>query len=249
MVRYLVYIALKYLNFYCINCNQFYTTISLKKAFHIYIMDLHNRKERSDMILEPLQVMTQLAILSYSPIGTKVSVSDNILQLHKPHLFQGVYRWYNSDGKDDLYYLFHAIRRYYKWYKKELVSDDDDDEDNSDFEQEADDENNKIIIFNYILKCGISGLDKLIQTYSATEQTTITHTLQLYKNILSMETPDVFKNASEDSVSIDTVFQNIKSVYSDNMLELLYNGLVLLESCEEIYKPYYRWFTKVNYTY
>ena len=141
-------------------------------------MDLHNRKERSDMILEPLQVMTQLAILSYSPIGTKVSVSDNILQLHKPHLFQGVYRWYNSDGKDDLYYLFHAIRRYYKWYKKELVSDgDDDDDENSDFEQEADDENNKIMIFNYILKCGISGLDKLIQTYSATEQTTITHTL------------------------------------------------------------------------
>ena len=202
-------------------------------------MDLHNRKERSDMILEPLQVMTQLAILSYSPIGTKVSVSDNILQLHKPHLFQGVYRWYNSDGKDDLYYLFHAIRRYYKWYKKELVSDDDDDEDNSDFEQEADDENNKIMIFNYILKCGISGLDKLIQTYSATEQTTITHTLQLYKNILSMETPDVFKNASEDSVSIDTVFQNIKSVYSDNMLELLYNGLVILDKCDEIYKPYY----------
>ena len=201
-------------------------------------MDLHNRKERSDMILEPLQVMTQLAILSYSPIGTKVSVSDNILQLHKPHLFQGVYRWYNSDGKDDLYYLFHAIRRYYKWYKKELVSDEDD-EDNSDFEQEADDENNKIMIFNYVLKCGISGLDKLIQTYSATEQTTITHTLQLYKNILSMETPDVFKNASEDSVSIDTVFQNIKSVYSDNMLELLYNGLVILDKCEEIYKPYY----------
>ena len=201
-------------------------------------MDLHNRKERSDMILEPLQVMTQLAILSYSPIGTKVSVSDNILQLHKPHLFQGVYRWYNSDGKDDLYYLFHAIRRYYKWYKKELVSDDDD-EDNSDFEQEADDENNKIMIFNYILKCGISGLDKLIQTYSATEQTTITHTLQLYKNILSMETPDVFKNASEDSVNIDTVFQNIKSVYSDNMLELLYNGLVILDKCDEIYKPYY----------
>ena len=201
-------------------------------------MDLHNRKERSDMILEPLQVMTQLAILSYSPIGTKVSVSDNILQLHKPHLFQGVYRWYNSDGKDDLYYLFHAIRRYYKWYKKELVSDDDDDE-NSDFEQETDDENNKIMIFNYILKCGISGLDKLIQTYSATEQTTITHTLQLYKNILSMETPDVFKNASEDSVSIDTVFQNIKSVYSDNMLELLYNGLVILDKCDEIYKNYY----------
>ncbi len=201
-------------------------------------MDLHNRKERSDMILEPLQVMTQLAILSYSPIGTKVSVSDNILQLHKPHLFQGVYRWYNSDGKDDLYYLFHAIRRYYKWYKKELVSDNDYNE-NSDFEDEDSDENNKILIYNYILKCGISGIDKLIQTYSATEQTTITHTLLLYKNILSMETPDVFKDPTADSVNIDTVFQNIKTIYSDNMLELLYHGLVLLEKCEEIYKPYY----------
>ena len=201
-------------------------------------MDLHNRKERSDMILEPLQVMTQLAILSYSPIGTKVSVSDNILQLHKPHLFQGVYRWYNSDGKDDLYYLFHAIRRYYKWYKKELVSDTDYNE-NSDFEDEDSDENNKILIYNYILKCGISGIDKLIQTYSATEQTTITHTLLLYKNILSMETPDVFKDPTADSVNIDTVFQNIKTIYSDNLLELLYHGLVLLEKCEEIYKPYY----------
>ena len=137
-----------------------------------------------------------------------------------------------------MYYLFHAIRRYYKWYKKELVSDTDYNE-NSDFEDEDSDENNKILVYNYILKCGISGIDKLIQTYSATEQTTITHTLLLYKNILSMETPDVFKDPTADSVNIDTVFQNIKTIYSDNMLELLYHGLVLLENCEEIYKPYY----------
>ena len=82
-------------------------------------MDFTNKKkERSDMILEPLQVMVQLALLSYSPIGTKVSVADNILHLQFPTMFQGVWRWYNLDGKDDLYYLFHAIRRYYKWYKQ-----------------------------------------------------------------------------------------------------------------------------------
>ena len=74
-------------------------------------MDLTTRKERSDMILEPLQVMVQLALLSQSPIGTKVSVSDNILQLHPPSFFQGAWRWYNSDGKDDLYYLFHRTRK------------------------------------------------------------------------------------------------------------------------------------------
>ena len=85
----------------------------------IYNMDMKSKKERSDMILEPLQVMIQLALLSHCPIGTKVSVSDNILQLHHPTMYQGLWRWYNSDSKDDLYYLFHAIRRYYKWYKSD----------------------------------------------------------------------------------------------------------------------------------
>ena len=55
-----------------------------KKINRSKYMDLTTRKERSDMILEPLQVMVQLALLSQSPIGTKVSVSDNILQLHPP---------------------------------------------------------------------------------------------------------------------------------------------------------------------
>ena len=41
------------------------------------------KKERSDMILEPLQVMIQLALLSYTPVGTKVSVSGNLLQIQQ----------------------------------------------------------------------------------------------------------------------------------------------------------------------
>ena len=118
-------------------------------------MDLSTRKERSDMILEPFQVMVQLALLSHCPIGTKVSVSDNILQLHQPTFWQGAYRWYNCDGKDDLYYLYHAIRRYYKWYKTQNSA-----------------------IYNYILEIGIKGLDNLIKTYSSAEQNSITHTLQ-----------------------------------------------------------------------
>jgi hypothetical protein len=173
------------------------------------------------MILEPLQVMIQLALLSYSPIGTKVSVSNNILHLHQPSMFQGVYRWYNSDGKDDLYYLFHAIRRYYKWYKKEVS------EGNNEMEYNIED--TQTTIYNYMLERGIEGINKLIHTYSATEQTSITHTLQLYKNILSLESPDVFKDASDDSINIDTVFRGIKSVYNDNLLEVVYNTLLLME--------------------
>ena len=179
-------------------------------------MELHNRKERSDMILEPLQVMTQLAILSHSPIGTKVSVSNNILQLHPPTFWQGAYRWYNSDGKDDLYYLYHAIRRYYKWYKSENTK-----------------------INNYILTTGIKGLDKLRQTYASTEQTAITHTLQLYQNVLSLDSPDIFKSTSEESVNMDTVFENIKTQYDNKLLKIIYNTLLILDETTDNNKPYY----------
>ena len=179
-------------------------------------MELHNRKERSDMILEPLQVMTQLAILSHSPIGTKVSVSNNILQLHPPTFWQGAYRWYNSDGKDDLYYLYHAIRRYYKWYKSENTK-----------------------INNYLLTTGIKGLDKLRQTYASTEQTAITHTLQLYQNVLSLDSPDIFKSTSEESVNMDTVFENIKYQYDNKLLKVIYNTLLILDETTDVNKPYY----------
>ena len=181
-------------------------------------MDLTTRKERSDMILEPLQVMVQLALLSESPIGTKVSVSDNILQLHPPSWTQGVWRWYNSDGKDDLYYLFHAIRRYYKWYKSE---------------------DNKI--FNHILSSAVKGIEKLIITYSAAEQTAITHTLALYKNVLELESPDLFKDPDADSVNIDTVFQNIKETYDKRLLKVIYNTILMVEDPEttDDLKPYY----------
>ena len=45
-------------------------------------------KERSDMILEPLQVLVQLGILSFCPVGTKLSISENILQLQEPSVYQ-----------------------------------------------------------------------------------------------------------------------------------------------------------------
>ncbi len=167
------------------------------------------KKERSDMILEPLQVMVQLALLNHCPVGTKVSVSDNILQLQFPTLFQGVWRWYNHDGKDDLYYLFHAIRRYYKWYKTENIK-----------------------IFSFILNEAIKGINKLIITYEKSEQTSIIHTLKLYQNVLGMESPDLFKENTEETINIDNVFKNIKEVYNEKLLRVIYNILQLCSTSE-----------------
>ena len=165
-----------------------------------------NSKEKADMILEPMQVMIQLAILSHEPIGTKIHVSNNILRLQRPTWSQGIERWWNADNKDDLYYLFHAIRRYYKWYK-----------------------NNDDEIYDYILQKAINGIDKLIETYTKTDKISIRQTLSLYKNILDIEEPTLFKDESEQITSIDSVFANVISVYDEEYLNAVYNILLLMD--------------------
>lgn len=166
-------------------------------------------KERADLILEPLQVMIQLALLAHSPIGTKISVSNNILSIQSPAWNQGVYRWWNNDNKDDLYYLFHAIRRYYKWYKSQ----------NND-------------IYNFILESAIKGIDKLIQTYKHTDKLSIQHTLSLYKNVLDLETEQLFKDETEQTLKMDDVFKSIIGVYDKKLILVVYNILRLIEEEE-----------------
>ena len=166
-------------------------------------------KERADLILEPMQVMIQLALLAHSPIGTKISVSNNILSIQPPSMTQGAYRWWNNDNKDDLYYLFHAIRRYYKWYKSQ-----------------------KDEVYQYILAWAVKGLDKLSETYNKADKNNIRHTLALYRNVLDLKTDEIFKDNKEDTVTIDQVFKEIINIYDDRLLYITHNTLLMME--EEI---------------
>ena len=164
------------------------------------------QKEKVDMILEPLQVMIQLAVISHCPVGTKVSICDNLLIVQKPTWSQGILRWYKNDNKDDLYYLFHAIRRYYIWYKSENTK-----------------------IYSYILEKAIGGLDKLIETYKKSERHSILHTLSLYKNVLELDNTSLFKSEDDKAVTMDSVFSNITDLYNEKVLRVVYNTLSLLD--------------------
>lgn len=184
----------------------------------VYIMELLSNlatinslkkgtKEKSTMIIEPLQTIIQLAILSNLKMGTKMSIDNNILKLQPPKWHQGVLRWYNQDSQEDLYYLYHAIRRYYKWYKSQTDE-----------------------VFGFFLKKAIKGIENLISTYSYSNNHTITQTLALYKNLLEMENAELFKTNQDDGVSIDGVFEKIKELYSQEILQIIYNTLVIMDN-------------------
>jgi hypothetical protein len=171
---------------------------------------IHHVKEKSDMILEPLQVMIQLSFLSFCPIGTKLSIAENLLYLQLPSWSQGMTRWYMKDNKDDLYYLFQAIRRYYLWYKPDTC-----------------------IIYEKILETAIKGIQKLIKTYENTDKISIRHTLTLYTNILNLESPELFKDTTDQDVNIDSVFENVTKLYNKKILSIVYNGILIMETGEK----------------
>jgi hypothetical protein len=174
----------------------------------------HKSKDKIDMVLEPLQSMIQLALLSVSPIGTKLTIQENILYLQVPNIIQPITRWYNADKKDDLYFLFQVIKRFTKWYSPENP--------NSPLTPE---------LYELIINMSIDGLNNLVKTYSSSESTTVIQVINMYKNMLERKASH---EVSDEKVNMDEVFENIIKIYDVNILNVLYNSLILIKKEDDI---------------
>jgi len=201
-------------------------------------MKRDKKKERFDIILEPLQAITQLALLSVCPKGSKLTISNNLLSIQQPGWFQGLLRSYNQDMKEDLFFLFNAIirfNRFYDYLKNEL-------------EEYCD-------LYDLLIQMSKRGIDKLVQTYATTEQPALLHTLQLYR--LLLEKPMLVTDNEENEINkrhgiynntssidkdkpnhIDDIFIGIRSLYSSHEFIILYQTLLLLEKNPEHYEIY-----------
>jgi len=125
------------------------------------------RREKLDYILEPLQALLQLSLLGFSPVGSKLTIKDNLLYIQQPGISQGIIRFFNDDTKEDLYYLFNVFRRFVVYYKHIYA-----------------DTRHKPL-YELLIELSKRGLDKLIMTYTNTDRINVLHTLQMYKVILA----------------------------------------------------------------
>jgi hypothetical protein len=141
--------------------NFIYSTIRTKR-----------KKERFETILEPLQAILQIGYLSFAPIGTKLTIHNNILQIQIPNYSQPVIRWYNNDTQEDLFYLFNIFYRFKKFYH--FLND-----------SKPNSDNKKL--YDLLIELAKSGIGNLIRTYSQTDKIHILHTLQMYKTILESD--------------------------------------------------------------
>lgn len=179
-------------------------------------LSFHKTKDKLAMVLEPLQSMIQLALLSVSMIGTKLTIQDNILYIQQPNIIQPLTRWYHADKKDDLYFLFQVIKRFIKWYNPEHNKD-------SIVTKE---------LYNLIIKMSIEGLNNLLKTYSSNESNTVIQVINMYKNLL--EKPSEHDNDEILSkVNIDEVFIGIMKIYEPTIISIVYNILLLISKEED----------------
>jgi hypothetical protein len=172
-------------------------------------------KEKIDMILEPFQAMIQLAFLSMSPIGTKLTIQENILYLQVPSLIQPVSRWYYSDKRDDLYYLFQVINRFIKWYNPQNIS--------SPIKND---------LFQLIIKMSIKGLDNLIKTYN--NNNNLIQIINIYKTLLENYEISFNEKNTDEKMNIDRVFKDITQIYDENFVLLINNIFVIIENETDI---------------
>ena len=197
----------------------------METIFQLYnLFKKDKKKERFDIILEPLQAITQLALLSFCPKGSKITIANNLLSIQQPHWSQGIWRSYNQDGKEDLFFLFNAIVRFNRFYS---------------YIQEESDEFCEL--FTLLVKLSKGGIDKLLQTYANSDQPALLHTLQLYRNLL--DKPGIFMDEKDDIPddkinNIDDVFISIRKLYISHEYILIYQTLRLLDKHPEKYDTY-----------
>ena len=177
------------------------------------------RKERFEIILEPLQAITQLAMLAFCPVGTKLSIAQNVLYVQPPGWGQTIQRTYYKDQRDDLFYLFRMIARYHKFYG---------------FLRDADGTGPKL--FGLLTALSKRGLDNITQTYSLADEAALLHTLKMYRTML--DSPELLEGQiaggdgaeaaeGEGDAGIDSVFINVRSLYTPHHYDALYRILSL----------------------
>jgi hypothetical protein len=147
------------------------------------------KREKLDFILEPLQAMLQLSMLAFCPIGSKLTINDNLLSIQLPGMSQGIVRFFNDDTKEDLYYLFNVFRRfvsYYGYMRKDAKY---------------------RVLYDILIELSKHGLNNLIQTYTDCNKINVLHTLTMYKVML--EKPEFFNPEPSELQQLQTQSHNI----------------------------------------
>lgn len=230
-------------------------------------------KERFETILEPMQAMARIACLSVCPTGTKVTIQNNLLYVQHPGWTQGIFRAYNNDNKDDLFFLFNVITRFISFYRPASI----------------DASSIRGRLYELVRTMAMDGIDRLVQTYNTSDKHSLLHTLHMYKSMLasastvvgdqdwgiaprvdlsdlvggsrrtsrsnslddvdSAETSSVASGggsaARDDGGDLNTIFVKIVKVYGESEMQIMYHTLLCMHRDQGEHESYIEGLEKI----
>ena len=179
------------------------------------IMQLMSQKKEKNLILDPFSSIVRLAILSYKREGCKISIYNNKITYHEPHILQGPIRWTNGDNRNDLHNLYNPILKSLEWFSKN---------------------NSKM---NYIFRKAILGLKLLMLSY--TKNSVIHHSLSHYAETIENELNEVIIDDTQPESEvfntlddIDTISKELLDIWTKNDIEIVYNMLLEIEKYHNV---------------
>ena len=168
-----------------------------------FVKSFFFNSEVKNYVLDPLTCIIRCAILSFKPVGTKLSISNNRISFVDPNFLQGTIRWTYGDKREDLHNIYNPIVKSVQWYKIDNPH-----------------------ILN-IFKLSKKGLEKLQQSYE--ENSIITHSLSLYINIMDMfinKNNECLRDLSKSNQEEDNkIYKELRELWSEPQISIVDNIL------------------------
>ena len=161
--------------------------------------------EKKVLIIDPFCCMVRLAMMSFMPSGTKISIIDNSIQFNKPTVLQGTIRWTQGDNRDDLHNIYKPILKSLVWYS---VSDE---------------------TIKQIFRLSCNGLTNLSKAYS--DNSSISHSLLFYKTKIeeALENGNVEHKEEKENI----IYNSLKKLWNTNEIDMIRNMLMELKENQE----------------
>jgi hypothetical protein len=179
----------------------------------------------NNVLLEPLSCILRMGLLNYKDDGMKISIINNSIQYHENTFYQGLWRSYNGDTREDLHNLYNPFLKAFEWYPTEGRG-------------------GSMYLYFY-QKC-YDGLLKLITSYE--KGSIIHHTLTHYSKIFKASIDGQGKEEDEDK-GIEGVKEKespllgeLKTIWKEEELTIIFQTLQYLDACvdDEEKKIYFK---------
>jgi len=201
---------------YLLNNNTHFMEIMNYGKYLLEVVKYTYNVNRNDLI-EPLTAIIRLGILSYKPLGTKISIQNNKIYLQNGTFLQGTLRSIYGDKKTDVNILYGPIISACICYLNNATKRND---------------------YLHIFKLASSGLAKLKETYLGTD---IVYNIEQIKNIIdsfinneNVDPSNFIANYQSQSYKLKTdIYKHISSIWEDKRHDMIFNLINELSESNE----------------